>query len=154
MTLVEIITIFTWLFVKQDMKDMPLSSVANKVHKFLKNAANKDHFLELIDWVEDQRPKPMMSRPFAGTEKAMSIMVSSGQRFSIMDKADFGWGKLVFGSCYVPMARSDYYVMTMASPIKDDDWVVYMRLPMKHLNYMESHASHVFKPLTNDYLKL
>ncbi|XP_076908663.1 coniferyl alcohol acyltransferase-like [Bidens hawaiensis] len=87
----------------KDLKDMPLSSVANKVHKFLKSAANKEHFLDLIDWVEDQRPKPFMSRPFAGTEKAVSIMVSSGQRCSIMDKMDFGWGKLVFGSCYVPM---------------------------------------------------
>ncbi|KAF5795271.1 putative alcohol O-acetyltransferase [Helianthus annuus] len=138
----------------KDLKDMPLSSVANEVHKFLKSAANKDHFLELIDWVEDQRPTPLMSRPFAGTEKAVSIMVSSGQRFSIMDKMDFGWGKLVFGSCYVPVARRDCYVMTMSSPVKTDDWIVYMHLPRKHLNYMETHASHLFKPLTADYLKL
>ncbi|KAI3518455.1 hypothetical protein L1887_07226 [Cichorium endivia] len=38
-----------------------------------------------------------------------------GQRFSIMDKMDFGWGKLVFGSCHVPSARKDCYVMTMAT---------------------------------------
>ncbi|XP_076914234.1 coniferyl alcohol acyltransferase-like [Bidens hawaiensis] len=138
----------------KDLKDMPLSSVATKVHKFLKSAANKEHFLDLIDWVEDQRPRQLMSRPFAGTEKAVSIMVSSGQCFSIMDKMDFGWGKLVFGSCYVPMTRRDCYVMTMASPVKVDDWVVYMHLPRKHLNYMETHASHLFKPLTTAYLKL
>ncbi|KAK1416228.1 hypothetical protein QVD17_32017 [Tagetes erecta] len=137
----------------KDLKDMPLSSVANEVHKFLKSATSKDHFLELIDWVEDQRPKPLMSRPFA-EDNAVSIMVSSGQRFSIMDKMDFGWGKLVFGSCYAPMARSDSYVMTMASPIKDGDWVVYMHLPRKHLSYIETHSTHLFKPLTNDYLKL
>ncbi|KAI7725322.1 hypothetical protein M8C21_029670 [Ambrosia artemisiifolia] len=138
----------------KDLKDMPLTSVAKEVNKLLKTAANKDHFLDLIDWVEDQRPKPLMSRPFAGTEKAVSIMVSSGQRFSIMDKMDFGWGKLVFGSCYAPAARRDYYVMTMSSPVKTDDWIVYMHLPKKHLNYMETHASHLFKPLTTDYLKL
>ncbi|KAI3817113.1 hypothetical protein L1987_10902 [Smallanthus sonchifolius] len=138
----------------KDLKDMPLTLVANEVNRFLKSAANKEHFMELIDWVEDQRPKPLMSRPFAETEKAISIMVSSGQRFSIMDKMDFGWGKLVFGSCYVPVARRDCYVMTMASPAKDDDWVVYMHLPRKQLNYMETHASHLFKPLTTDYLKL
>ena len=139
----------------QDLKDMPLSVVANKVHEFLISAATKDHFLELIDWVEDQRPKALMSRPFARTDqKGFAIMVSSGQRLSIMDKMDFGWGKLVFGSCHVPTTRNDCYVMTMGSPINGDDWVVYMHLPTKLLHYIETRASHVFKPLTADYLKL
>ncbi|KAL4575654.1 hypothetical protein LXL04_022505 [Taraxacum kok-saghyz] len=137
----------------KDLKEMSLPLVAYEVHKFLRSAATKEHFMELIDWVEDQRPKPLISRPFAGTEKAFSIMVSSGQRFSIMDKMDFGWGKLVFGSCYVPVARKDCYVMTMASPMNEDDWIVYMHLPRKHLNYMEAHASHLLKPLTINYLK-
>lgn len=132
---------------------MTLSSVANKVHEFLKRAATKEHFMDLIDWVEDQRPSPLISRPFSGIEKAVSIMVSSGQRFSITDKMDFGWGKLVFGSCYVPASRTDCYVMTMASPTNEDDWIVYMHLPTKHLNYIEERASHLFKPLTADYLK-
>lgn len=138
----------------KDLKDMTLSSAANEVHKFLKSAVTKEHFMDLIDWVEDQRPQPLISRPFSGTEKAVSIMVSSGQRFSIMDKMDFGWGKLVFGSCHVPASRQDRYVMTMASPINDNDWIVYMHLPRKHLNYIEARASHLFKPLTVDYLKL
>nr|XP_043626876.1 coniferyl alcohol acyltransferase-like [Erigeron canadensis] len=138
----------------KDLIDMTLSSAANKVHEFLKCAATKEHFMDLIDWVEDQRPKPLISRSFAGIEKAFSMMVSSGQRFSIMDKMDFGWGKLVFGSCHVPMARTDCYVMTMASPVNENDWVVYMHLPRKHLNYIEAHASHLFKPLTADYLKI
>ncbi|KAI3734094.1 hypothetical protein L6452_13556 [Arctium lappa] len=138
----------------KDLKDMPLSVVANHVHEFLKSAATKDHFLELIDWVEDQRPKALISRPFARTEKGVAIMVSSGQRLSITDKMDFGWGKLVFGSCHVPLARTDCYVMVTGSPINNDDWVVYMHLPTKLLHYMETHANHVFKPLTADYLKL
>ncbi|KVI02975.1 hypothetical protein Ccrd_018738, partial [Cynara cardunculus var. scolymus] len=138
----------------KDLKDMPLSVVANQVHDFLKSAATKNHFLELIDWVEDQRPKALMSRPFARTEREFAIMVSSGQRLSIMGKMDFGWGKLAFCSCHVPSARTDCYVMTMGSPINDNDWVVYMHLPTKLLHYMETRASHVFKPLTSDYLKL
>ncbi|KAI3516821.1 hypothetical protein L1887_15892 [Cichorium endivia] len=137
----------------KDLEEMPLSLVANEVHKFLRSAATKEHFTELIDWVEDQRPSPLISRPFAGTEKAVSIMVSSGQRFSIMDKMDFGWGKLVFGSCHVPSARKDCYVMTMASPMNDNDWIVYMHLPTKHLNYIEARAGHLLKPLTADYFK-
>lgn len=137
----------------QDLNDMTLSSVANEVHDFLTNAATKEHFMDLIDWVEEQRPKPLMSRPFSGVEKAVSIMVSSGQRFSLTDKMDFGLGKLVFGSCHAPASRPDCYVMTMASPANEHDWVVYMHLPRKHLNYVESRASHMFKPLTVDYLK-
>ncbi|GJX40134.1 shikimate O-hydroxycinnamoyltransferase-like protein [Tanacetum coccineum] len=130
----------------QDLKDMTLSSVANEVHDLLKNASTKEHFNELIDWVEDQRPNVFISRPFAQKEKVLSIMVSSGLKLTLVDKLDFGWGKPVLISSHVPATRTDCHVMPMASPINHEDWIVYMHLPKKHLEYMEAHASHVFKP--------
>lgn len=131
---------------------MSLSNVATEVHDFLQTATEKDHFLDLIDWVEERRSTPLIAKAFAGGE--MSVMVSSGQRFQIMDKMDFGWGKVAFGSCHVPSTRKDCYVMTLPSPTNNEDWVVYMHMPIKHMNYIEAHASQVFNPLNADYLKI
>ncbi|KAK9051218.1 hypothetical protein SSX86_027844 [Deinandra increscens subsp. villosa] len=136
----------------QELKEMSLSSIATKVHEFVQTAVTKDHFLDIIDWVEERRSLPLVAIAFASQET--SVMVSSGTRFHIMDKMDFGWGKVVFGSCHVPSDRKDSYVMTLPSPTNNNDWVVYMHLPMKHMTYIESHAGHMFKPLTSDYLEI
>ncbi|KAD4982932.1 hypothetical protein E3N88_19603 [Mikania micrantha] len=138
--------------ISQDLKEMSLSNIATEVHEFLQTATTKDHFLDLIDWVEERRSKPLVAIAFASKET--SVMISSGTRFHIMDKMDFGWGKVVFGSCHVPSGREDCYVMTLPSPTNNNDWIVYMHLPMKHMTYIESHASQMFKPLTSDYLKI
>ncbi|XP_076944946.1 coniferyl alcohol acyltransferase-like [Bidens hawaiensis] len=136
----------------QELKEISLSNIATEVHEFLQTATTKDHFLDLIDWVEERRSKPLVAIAFASKE--MSVMVSSGTRFHIMDKMDFGWGKVVFGSCHVPYGRQDCYVMTLPSPTNHNDWVVYMHLPMAQMNYIESHAGHMFKPLNSDYLQI
>ncbi|KAJ9563580.1 hypothetical protein OSB04_008740 [Centaurea solstitialis] len=136
----------------QELSEMPLSNVATDVHEFLQIATGKDHFLDLIDWVEEQGPRPLIAKAFASRE--MSVMVSSGQRFHTMDEMDFGWGKLAFGSCHVPSERKDCFVMTMGSPINNEDWVVYLHMPLKHMDFIEGHAGHVFKPLNADYLKI
>ncbi|KVH97486.1 shikimate O-hydroxycinnamoyltransferase-like [Cynara cardunculus var. scolymus] len=136
----------------QELNEMSLSNVATDVHEFLQTATGKDHFLDLIDWVEEQGPQPLIAKAFAS--KDMSVMVSSGQRFHTMDEMDFGWGKLLFGSCHVPSERKDCFVMTMGSPTNNEDWVVYLHLPLKHMKFMEAHASDVFKPLDADYLKI
>ncbi|CAH1434558.1 unnamed protein product, partial [Lactuca virosa] len=136
----------------QELRGMSLANVATEVHEFLQTATNKEHFLELIDWVEEKRPQPLTSKAFAGEE--MSVMVSAGQRFHTMDAIDFGWGKVAFGSCYVPSESTDFLVMIMPGPVNDEDWIVYMHLPLKHINYIEVDASDVLKPLNVDYLKL
>ncbi|PWA67386.1 transferase, Chloramphenicol acetyltransferase-like domain protein [Artemisia annua] len=138
----------------KELTDMPLTSVANEIHELFKNASTKEHFKELIDWIEDQRPNVLISRPFAQNEKALSIIVSSGLKFSLTDNMDFGWGKPVLISSHAPATTTDCHVMPMASPINVEDWVVYMHLHKKHLDYLEERAGHVFKPLTPHYLKL
>ncbi|KAK1412106.1 hypothetical protein QVD17_33095 [Tagetes erecta] len=134
----------------EELKEMSLSEIGKEVNKFLHTATSKSHFLDLIDWVEERRSHPLVAIAFASKE--MSVMVSSGTRFHIMDKMDFGWGKVAFGSCHVPSERSDSYVMTLPSPTNDKDWVVYMHLPKKQMNYIELHASYMFKPLNAEYL--
>ncbi|KAD7116751.1 hypothetical protein E3N88_04019 [Mikania micrantha] len=134
------------------LKEMSLSEISTEVHEFLHIATGKDHFLDLIDWVEERRSQPLVAKAFASNE--MSVLVSSGARFDTMDKVDFGWGKVAFGSCHVPSCRLDRYVMTLPSPTSNNDWVVYMRLPSKHMKYIETHASRMFKPLNADYLQI
>ncbi|KAJ9563581.1 hypothetical protein OSB04_008741 [Centaurea solstitialis] len=136
----------------QDLNEMSLSNVATDVHEFLHIASRKDHFLDLIDWVEEQGPRPLISKAFARGE--MSVMVSAGQRIHTKDEMDFGWGKFAFGSCHVPSERKDCFVMTLGSPTNNEDWVVYLHMPLKHMSFIEGHASHVFKPLNADYLKI
>ncbi|KAK9051217.1 hypothetical protein SSX86_027843 [Deinandra increscens subsp. villosa] len=136
----------------QELKEMSLSDIATEVQDFLQTATTKEHFLDIIDWVEEQKPRPLISKAFAYGD--MSFSVSAGQRFETMEGTDFGWGKVTFGSCHVPIERNDCFVMTMANPVNNEDWVVYMHMPKKHVNYVEAHASHIIKPLSTDYLNL
>ncbi|KAI3744192.1 hypothetical protein L1987_57268 [Smallanthus sonchifolius] len=97
----------------EELKNMSLSDIAIEVQGFLKTATTKEHFLDIIDWVEEQKPLPLISKAFAGGE--MSFSVSAGQRFETMDQIDFGLGKLTFGSCHVPSERKDCF--NDASPL-------------------------------------
>ncbi|KAL8249652.1 hypothetical protein R6Q59_006520 [Mikania micrantha] len=136
----------------EELKEMSLSNVAKEVQEFLQPATTKEHFLDIIDWVEDQKPHPLILKALVDGD--MSFTVSAGQRFETMDAIDFGWGKVTFGSCHLPSERSDCFVMTMGSPKNNEDWVVYMHMPMKHMSFIEAHASHVFKPLNADYIQI
>ncbi|KAI3719836.1 hypothetical protein L6452_20741 [Arctium lappa] len=137
----------------QELVEMSMSNVATEVHEVLHTVTGKDHFLDLLDWVEERRSHMLIPRAFVNKE--MTVIVSSGQRFQFMDEMDFGWGRVVFGSCHIPPSRKDCYVMTLPGPINNSvDWVVYMHMPIKHINYIEAHASHMFKPVNADYLKI
>ncbi|CAE5959083.1 unnamed protein product [Arabidopsis arenosa] len=139
-----------------DLIDKPLSWVSNEVHKFLEEAVTKDHFLNLIDWVEIHRPIPAVSRIYStGANDGPAFVVSSGRSFPVT-KVDFGWGLPVFGSYHFPWEGSAGYVMPMPSPVDDEDgdWVVYLYLTKGQLKFIEDEVSHVLKPIDNDYLKI
>ncbi|KAI3466615.1 hypothetical protein Pfo_023278 [Paulownia fortunei] len=137
----------------EELKEKPLNWVANEVHDFLQSAVTKEHFLGLIDWVEEHRPEPGLSKIYAArvTEEEPAVVVSSGQHFPVR-KLDFGWGMPVFGSYHFPWGGKSGYVMPMPSPKGNGDWVVYMHLLKGQLELIETNAAHVFNPLTSDYL--
>ncbi|GJR30500.1 shikimate O-hydroxycinnamoyltransferase-like protein [Tanacetum coccineum] len=64
----------------QELKEMSLSEIATVVHEFLQIATTKEHFLDLIDWVEERRSQPLIARAFASGE--MAVMISSGSERS------------------------------------------------------------------------
>ncbi|XP_022724426.1 shikimate O-hydroxycinnamoyltransferase-like [Durio zibethinus] len=135
-----------------ELIEKPLSWIANQVHDFLDQAVTKEHFLGLIDWVEAHRPEPALAKIYCnGSDDGPAFVVSSGQRFPV-SKVDFGWGCPIFGSYHFPWGDDAGYVMPMPSPAREGDWVVYMHLFKRQLELIETEASHVFRPLTFDYL--
>ncbi|XVE89228.1 hypothetical protein DITRI_Ditri19aG0133800 [Diplodiscus trichospermus] len=135
-----------------ELIEKPLSWVANQVHDFLDQAVTKEHFLGLIDWVEAHRPERALAKIYSnGSDEGPAFVVSSGQHFPV-SKVDFGWGCPVFGSYHFPWGGNAGYVMPMPSPAREGDWVVYMHLFKRQLEVIETEASHVFRPLTCDYL--
>ncbi|KAK4421285.1 (Z)-3-hexen-1-ol acetyltransferase [Sesamum alatum] len=137
----------------EELKEKPLNWVANEVHAFLQSAMTKEHFLGLIDWVEEHRPELGLSKIYAArvTKEEPAVVVSSGQHFPVR-KMDFGWGIPVFGSYHFPWGGKSGYVMPMPSPKGNGDWVVYIHLMQDQLELIETNAAHVFSPLTSDYL--
>ncbi|XP_027368568.1 shikimate O-hydroxycinnamoyltransferase-like [Abrus precatorius] len=141
--------------VANELAEKPLTWVAEQVHEFLETAVTEEHFLGLIDCVEEHRPVPMLSRIYCGStkEEGPAFVVSSGQRFP-ESKVDFGWGKPVFASYHFPWGGDAGYVMPMPSPTRNGDWLVYMHLLKGHLDFMESHAPNFFRPFSWDYLRI
>ncbi|XP_060193848.1 coniferyl alcohol acyltransferase-like [Lycium barbarum] len=137
----------------EELKEKSLSWVASEVHEFLERAESKEHFLGLIDWVENHRPEPALARIYATNEEGHAVVVSSGQQFPVR-KIEFGWGEAVFGSYHFPWAGKSGYVMPMLSPKGNGDWIVYMHMLKGQVDLVEATASNVFKPLTADYLNL
>ncbi|GLT38222.1 hypothetical protein SLA2020_124860 [Shorea laevis] len=138
----------------KELIEKPLSWVAEEVRDFIKNAVTKEHFLGLIDWVEAHRPEPAVAKIYAsGSNAGPAFVVSSGQRLPVT-KVNFGWGPPTFGSYHFPWGGSTGYVMPMPSPMKNGDWVVYVHLPERQVEFIETEAANVFKPLTFDYLDL
>ncbi|KAL3739939.1 hypothetical protein ACJRO7_021247 [Eucalyptus globulus] len=143
----------------REVVEKPLSWVANVVHEFVERATMKEHFLDLIDWVEEHQPVQALARIFCKPsskeeeEGSMALMVSSGQRFP-MTEMDFGWGKLVLGSYHFPWGGKARYVMSMPSPLSNGDWVVYLHLSRSQAAFIESHAPTIFRPLTPHHLNL
>ncbi|GMN48176.1 hypothetical protein TIFTF001_017344 [Ficus carica] len=111
----------------EELVEKTLSWVAGEVHEFLQGTSMKEHFLGLIDWVE-QFP---------------------------MSKIDFRWGKPVFGSYHFPWGGNAGYIMPMPSTVGTKiNYVVYMHMPKKGLEIIETKASHVFRPFTFDCLNV
>ncbi|KAL8137362.1 hypothetical protein V2J09_003363 [Rumex salicifolius] len=137
----------------KELTKMPLADVAEEVGRFLANAVSKEHFLGLVDWVEDHRSEPAVARVYTeATKTGPGFVMSSGQRFPVTE-VDFGWGRPVFGSYHFPWGGSTGYVMPMPSPNGNGDWVVYMHLFEDQLDFIEDKASHVFRPFTLELVK-
>uniref|UniRef100_A0A7N0TBF1 Uncharacterized protein n=1 Tax=Kalanchoe fedtschenkoi TaxID=63787 RepID=A0A7N0TBF1_KALFE len=134
------------------VSSQPLPWIADQVHRCIKSGVTKEHFMDLVDWVEAHRPEASLAKIYcAGSSDGPAIVVSSGQRFPV-GKMDFGWGRPRVGSYHFPWGGDAGYVMPMPNPAGNGDWIVYMHLRKRQLEVIEKEAGQVFKPLTNEYL--
>ncbi|XP_068641974.1 coniferyl alcohol acyltransferase-like [Aristolochia californica] len=138
----------------KELTEKPLSWTADVVHEFLEKAVNKEHFLGLIDWVQEQRPKPAMAKIYCeGSEDGPAFVMSSGQSFPVR-KVDFGWGKPVMGSYHFPWGGDSGYVMPMPSARGNGDWLVYAHLMKGQLGLLEAEAGSFFRRFTAEHLNI
>ncbi|WMV17937.1 hypothetical protein MTR67_011322 [Solanum verrucosum] len=137
----------------EELKEKSLHWVANVVHEFLDIAKTQEHFLGLIDWVEAHRYEPSIAKIYAMNGDGPAVVVSSGQHFPTK-KINFKWDQPAFWSYHFPWAGKAGYVMPMPSPKGNGDWIVYMHLVKWQMELIEASPSHVFEPVTANYLNL
>ncbi|KAK1289319.1 hypothetical protein QJS10_CPB18g00003 [Acorus calamus] len=138
-----------------EMVRMSMSQAADAVHESLSVATTKEHFRGLIDWVETRRPQQFVASVYGEDPGSTALVVSSGRGFPIK-KVNFGWGRPVFGSYHFPWGGSAGYVMPMPSMSREGDWIVYIHMSRRHLDFLHAdhEATQFFRPLTPDYLRL
>ncbi|KAK1392265.1 hypothetical protein POM88_011321 [Heracleum sosnowskyi] len=132
----------------RELKSMHISEIADKVHACVETAANEEHFRGLVDWVESHRPRRAMCKIYStlpSDTEEVAVVISSIRHFPVSEM-DFGWGHPSFMSVFFPWGGSTGMVMPMPSPSNNGDWIVYMHLPGKHLDFVEKEAPHIFKP--------
>ncbi|EAZ31931.1 hypothetical protein OsJ_16103 [Oryza sativa Japonica Group] len=137
-----------------DLSAMPLADVAGDVHRWVAEAATRDHFRGLVDWVEQLRPEPSVARAYLGGDggaEAAACVVSSGMRMPV-GEVDFGRGRPAFASYHFPWPGGAGYVMPMPSARGDGDWVVYVHAAAEVVKAMEEEETTVFRALESDYV--
>ncbi|XP_062184997.1 coniferyl alcohol acyltransferase-like [Phragmites australis] len=150
----NVLTIPYGVIGSDDLRGMALADVANDVHRWVTEAATGEHFQELVDWVEAQRPDPTVARAYLGRgsdgEDATACVVSSGMRLPV-GEVDFGWGQPAFASYHFPWPGGAGYIMPMPSARGDGDWVVYVHAAPEVVAVMEEEPT-VFKALESSYI--
>ncbi|KAF3777155.1 hypothetical protein EJ110_NYTH46563 [Nymphaea thermarum] len=135
-----------------DLKSKPLGWAAKNVNEFLGFATNREHFQGLIDYVEGQRPNPMIARVcYRGSDDGPAIVVSNAR---VLDpcKMDFGWGLAFLTSVHCPSEWDNRYVLLLPSPLGNGDWVVYMQVFRHQLHEIEMGGGGILQPLTFQHL--
>lgn len=137
-----------------ELRAAALADVAGDVHRWVAEAATRDHFRGLVDWVEQLRPEPSVARAYLGGDggaEAAACVVSSGMRMPV-GEVDFGRGRPAFASYHFPWPGGAGYVMPMPSARGDGDWVVYVHAAAEVVKAMEEEETTVFRALESDYV--
>jgi len=130
-----------------------LSDVAKKVHNAISKVTSAEHFLDLIDWIEWNKPGLMLSKIVLG-QGGPAIVVSSGRRFPVAE-VDFGFGSPVLGTVYSTIKKLGVgYINQRQGAKGDGSWTVSAILWPDMIEALESDSNHVFQPMTSNHLKL
>lgn len=133
------------------LQDGTLSEIASLVHDTISRVTNRDHFLDLIDWIECHRPGLMLSRVVLG-QGGPTLVLSSGQRFPVAE-LDFGLGSPILGTVCSTIERIGVaYMNQRPSAQNDGSWTVSAMLWPKLAAVLESDP--IFQPMSAKLLQL
>ncbi|KAK9102797.1 hypothetical protein Sjap_020051 [Stephania japonica] len=130
----------------QELKQAKMSQIASIAHDAIAEASSDEHFTNLIDWVEFNRPGMFLAKILAGFE-GPAIVISSALGLPVK-QMDFGFGSPVFGTQYTTIARLGAgYVGTQPTGLGDGSWLVFTILWPELVKALETDPNHVFKPV-------
>ncbi|XP_031391911.1 anthranilate N-benzoyltransferase protein 1 [Punica granatum] len=135
----------------KDLNDGSLSEIANRVHNAISRVTNRDHFLDLIDWIECHRPGLMLSRVVLG-QGGPTLVLSSGRRFPVAE-LDFGFGSPILGTVCSTIERIGVaYMNQRPSARNDGSWTLSAIIWPKLAAVLESDP--IFQPMSTKHLQL
>ncbi|KAB1201113.1 hypothetical protein CJ030_MR0G005050 [Morella rubra] len=106
-----------------ELKQGSISEVADKVHAAISKVTTRDHFLDLIDWIECHRPWLMLLRVVLG-QGGPALVFSSGRRFPVAE-VDFRFGSPVLGTvCSIIERIGVAYLNQRPSASGDGSWTI------------------------------
>ncbi|PIA50419.1 hypothetical protein AQUCO_01300867v1 [Aquilegia coerulea] len=124
-----------------------ISEIANVAHEAISKVSNKQHFLELNDWIECHKPGMFLAKVLLGISGPAVIVTSA--RYFALDDMDIGFGPPVIGTVYSTIPRlGAAYVNPQPSPKGDGSLVVFAMLWPKLAEALEIDPNHVFKTIT------
>ncbi|OIV92930.1 hypothetical protein TanjilG_20592 [Lupinus angustifolius] len=135
----------------QELKEASISDIGSIVNESISKVNNEAHFLDLIDWVECNRPGLMLAKTVLGQE-GPTLVVSSGRRFPVTE-IDFGFGSPLLGTVYTSIERSGVGYMNQRPSAKGDgSWTISAILWPKLATVLENDS--IFQPMSASYLNL
>ncbi|XP_009603648.1 coniferyl alcohol acyltransferase-like [Nicotiana tabacum] len=136
-----------------EIEQASIANVANNVHNAISKVTSAEHFLDLIDWIECNKPGLVLAKIVLG-QGGPAIVVSSGRRFPVAE-VDFGFGSPVVGTVYSTIQKLGVgYINQRPGAKGDGSWTISAILWPEMIEALESDSEHVFQPMTSNHLKL
>lgn len=135
----------------QELKEASLGDIGDIVNKAISKVSNEAHFLDLIDWIECNRPGLMLAKAVLGLE-GPTLVVSSGQRFPVSE-VDLGFGSPLLGTVYTSIEGVGVGYMNQRLTAKGDgSWIVSAILWPQLVAALKDDP--IFQPMTASHLQL
>ncbi|KAJ1283189.1 hypothetical protein BS78_03G108800 [Paspalum vaginatum] len=141
----------------EEVQRMALPDVAAMVREAIAAPAYDEHFLELVDWVEEHKTQRFVETASLGLGSP-TVGVTSFASFKI--DTDFGFGCAVMAmptttpTASVKRLCSGFFQIAARPHDDDGSWIASAFLWPRLAAALQSDVTRIFKPLTAEYLGL
>ncbi|CAD5181339.1 unnamed protein product [Musa acuminata subsp. malaccensis] len=128
-----------------------LSQIARVVSASIREVAKKEHFQEMVDWMEEHKREGRWVERVSVGFGSPAVVLTSFHNFGV--DLDFGLGRPVLVMPVVPKGRlCSAFLQVVGSPKGDGSWNVSALMWPKLAKALELDG--LFKPITSRYLGL